>query len=153
MTRGKLTMGLFSLFGNKEEAERKREAKRIARLEKQKQNLIKLQLMEDTDQLIDFFQANYVERLVGKFGKWEQGWAYFTEERLIVITGILEENIVIPYQNIRALEKSSQGAAQMAITITYEDRNSGETVSDRVSMMKRDYWMAFMAEKAHISLD
>ncbi|MBO5281939.1 MAG: hypothetical protein J6B43_02245 [Lachnospiraceae bacterium] len=109
--------------------------------------------MEDTDQLIDFFQANYVERLVGKFGKWEQGWAYFTEERLIVITGILEENIVIPYQNIRALEKSSQGAAQMAITITYEDRNSGETVSDRVSMMKRDYWMAFMAEKAHISLD
>lgn len=145
-------MGLFSLFGNKEEAERKREAKRAARLEKQKQNLIKLQLMEDTDQLVDFFQANYVERLVGKFGKWEQGWAYFTEERLIVITGILEENIVIPYQNIHALEKGSQGAAQMAITITYEDMNSGETVSDKVSMMKRDYWMTFMAEKAHISL-
>lgn len=46
-------MGLFSLFGNKEEAERKREAKRTARPEKQ--NLIKLQLMEDTDQLVDFF--------------------------------------------------------------------------------------------------
>lgn len=94
-----------------------------------------------------------MERLVGKFGKWEQGWAYFTEERLIVIMIIFCGNIIIPYRIIHAPEKGTQRADQMTITITYENRNSGKTISDGVSMMKRDYWMAFMAEKAHISLD
>lgn len=141
-------MGIFS-FGKKEDAGSKRESK----LEKQKKNLVKLGLMEETDSLVDFFQAGYVEHLVGKFGKWQQGWAYFTEERLVVITGMLEENIVIPYGTIKALEKGAQGAAQIAITITYEKPESGELVSDKVSMMKRDQWMAFMAEKAQIALD
>jgi len=141
-------MGIFS-FGKKESAGSKRDAK----LEKQKNNLVKLGVMEESDQLVDFFQASYVERLVGKFGKWQQGWAYFTEERLIVITGMLDENIVIPYKNIRSLEKCSQGVAQIGIAITYENMENGETVSDKVSMMKRDQWMQFMAEKANITLD
>lgn len=141
-------MGIFS-FGKKEGADSKRDAK----LEKQKKNLVKLGLMEETDHLVDFFQASYVEHLVGKFGQWQQGWAYFTEERLIVITGLLEENMVIPYQNIRNLEKGAQGAVRIAITITYENPDSGEIVSDKVSMMKRDQWMAFMAERAHIAID
>lgn len=142
-------MSLFSLFGKKEEAGSKREAK----LEKQKTNLVKLGLMEETDKLIDYFQAGYVERLIGKFGQWQKGWAYFTEERLIVITGLLEENIVIPYQNIRALEKRAQGVAQIAIAITYENMQSGEIVSDKISVMKRDQWMQFMAERARVAAD
>ncbi len=141
-------MGIFS-FGKKEDAGGKKDAK----LEKQKSNLIKLGVMEESDKLVDFFQANYVQRLVGKFGKWQQGWAYFTEERLIVITGMLDENIVIPYKNIQSLEKCSQGVAQIGMIITYKNMTNGETVSDKVSMMKRDQWMQFMAEKANISLD
>lgn len=116
------------------------------KLEKQKKNLIKIGVMEETDTLIDFFQANYVEHLVGKWGKWRKGWAYFTEERLIVITGVLEENIVIPYQNIQALEKCSQGIVPIGISITYENM-AGEVMTDKVSMMKREKWMSFMAER------
>ena len=43
--------------------------------EKQKQKLIELGVMEpeDTRWWISF-QASYVERLVGKLGKWKQGW-------------------------------------------------------------------------------
>ncbi len=118
-----------------------------SKLEKQKANLVKLGVMEEADTLIDFFQASYVEHLIGKWGKWKSGWAYFTEERLIVITGVLEENIVIPYKNIQSLEKCSQGIAPIGIVITYENMESGKVVTDKVSMMKRDRWMAFMAER------
>ena len=47
-----------------------------SKLEKQKQKLIELGVMEPEDTLVDFLQASYVERLVGKLGKWKQGWAY-----------------------------------------------------------------------------
>ena len=46
-----------------------------SKLEKQKQKLIELGVMEQEDTLVDFLQASYVERLVGKRGKWKQGWA------------------------------------------------------------------------------
>lgn len=113
------------------------------KLEKQKKNLVKIGVMEESDTLIDFFQAGYMERLIGRWGRWEKGWAYFTEERLIVITGLLEENIVIPYQNIRAMEKCSQGIAPIGIAITYENME-GKTVTDKLSLMKREQWMSFM---------
>ena len=45
-----------------------------SKLEKQKQKLIELGVMEQEDTLVDFLQASYVERLVGKLGKWKQGW-------------------------------------------------------------------------------
>jgi len=116
------------------------------KLEKQKQNLVKIGVMEESDALIDFFQAGYMERLIGRWGRWKKGWAYFTEERLIVITGLLEENIVIPYQNIRAMEKCSQGIVPIGIAVTYENME-GKIVTDKLSLMKREQWMSFMAER------
>ncbi|MFR1478962.1 MAG: hypothetical protein ACLSB9_26305 [Hydrogeniiclostridium mannosilyticum] len=117
-----------------------------SKLEKQKKNLLKIGVMEESDTLIDFFQVGYVERLVGRWGQWKKGWAYFTEERLIVITGLLEENIVIPYQKIQALEKCAQGITPIGIAVTYENM-AGEIVTDKLSMMKREQWMSFMAER------
>ena len=54
----------------------------LSKMEKQKQKLIELGVMEPEDTLVDFLQASYVERLIGKMGKWKQGWAYFTENRV-----------------------------------------------------------------------
>lgn len=118
------------------------------KLEKQKENLVKIGAMEESDTLIDFFQAGYIERLIGKWGQWQKGWAYFTEERLIVITGLLEENMIIPYQNIHKLEKCSQGLMPIGIAITYENRENGEIVTDKISIMKRERWMEFMSERS-----
>ncbi len=87
-----------------------------------------------------------MERLIGRWGRWEKEWAYFTEERLIVITGLLEENIVIPYQNIRALEKCSQGIASIGIAVTYENME-GKILTDKLSLMNREQWMSFIAER------
>ena len=77
-----------------------------SKIEKQQRKLLELDVMEKGDTLIDFFQASYVERLIGKFGSWKQGWAYFTERRLIVFTGLLEDNLIIPYDRIRDLENA-----------------------------------------------
>lgn len=124
--------------------------KNQAKLEKQKKLLVEAGVMEETDSLVDYLQANYVERLIGKVGTWKQGWAYFTEERLIVLTGVLDNNIIIPYRNIKEIGKCSQGLFPMGIVITYEDGKTGEIVSDKVSMTKRDKWIQFMEEKAEI---
>lgn len=116
------------------------------KLEKQKKNLVKGGLMDESDTLVDFLQASYLERLIGKWGQWKKGWAYFTEERLIVTTGLLEENLVIPYRNIQSMEKCSQGIIPIGIAITYENLK-GEVVTDKISMMKREHWISFMAER------
>ena len=121
-----------------------------SKLEKQQRKLLELGVMEKDDTLIDFFQASYVERLVGKLGTWKQGWAYFTEKRLIVFTGLLDDNLIIPYNRIRELRKCSQSLLPIGIEIIYEHMETGKTMSDKISMMKRDKWMKFMAEKAGI---
>ena len=121
-----------------------------AKLEKQKQNLVELGVMDPSDTLVDYLQASYVERLAGKMGPWKQGGAYFTEERLIVLTGLLADNIVVPYRNIRELGKCSQLLVPISITITYEEMETGKLVTDKISMMKRDKWIDFMAQKAGI---
>ncbi len=124
------------------------------KVEKQQKKLIELGVMESGDKLIDFLQASYVERLMGNvsFGKWKQGWAYFTEERLIVLTGVLNENIIIPYNNIRELGKCSQTLIPIGMKITYEDTKTGKIVTDKISMMKRNHWLDFIAEKAGITI-
>ena len=119
-----------------------------AKLEKQKKNLVELGVMQQDDTLINYLQANYVEQLIGKFGQWRQGWAYFTQQRLIIITGLLEDNIVIPYESIRNLEKSNQGFFPMGITITYENE-SGKSVTTKISISKRNKWIEFLQEKSH----
>lgn len=124
----------------------------LSKLEKQQKNLVEMGVMEPEDTLIDFLQASYVARLVGQIGKWKQGWAYFTEKRLIVTTGLLDNNIVIPYENIRALGKCSQSLMPIGIVITYEDIKTGETVTDKVSMMKREKWLKLMSEKSGVSV-
>lgn len=120
-----------------------------AKLEKQKKKLVELGVMQQEDTLINFLQANYVEQLIGKFGQWKQGWAYFTQQRLIIITGLMDDNIVIPYESIRNLEKSNQGLFPMGINITYENE-SGTSVTAKISISKRNKWIEFLQEKSHL---
>ncbi len=123
-----------------------------AKIEKQKKKLVELGVIDPEDTLVDFVQASYMERLIGNTGKWKQGWVYFTEERLVVFTGVLEENIIIPYKNISRLEKCSQGLFPIGISITHRKIKNGKAVTDKISMMKRDKWLDFIAERAGITV-
>lgn len=122
-----------------------------AKKEKCRKNLVEAGLMEETDTLIDLVQANYLEPLIGKMGQWKQGWTYFTGEKMIITYGLLGGNVIIPYKNIRRLGKCSQSMLPIGITITHE-KEGGGTVTDRISLMKRQKWMDLLAEKAGISL-
>lgn len=118
--------------------------------EKQENNLLEMGLMEPGDKLVDFFQASYIDKVLPGIGQWKQGWAYFTEEKFICLTGILSNNIVVPYKDIKKLEKCSQFFFPMGIAITYENKEKGKEVKDKVSMMKRDKWIEFMSKKAKL---
>lgn len=121
-------------------------------LKKQEETLVKAGLMTQEDKLIDFLQASYMERLVGKLGQWKQGWVYFTEERLIVTAGFAGDIIVIPYKSIRELGKCSQGLFPMGIKITHEDAESGKTITDKISVMKRNKWLELLSNKSGVSI-
>lgn len=123
-----------------------------AKVEKQKKKLVELGVIDLEDTLVDFVQASYVERRAGTLEKWKQGWAYFTEDRLIIFTGLLEENIIIPYKNISKLQKCSQSFLPIGIIITHRGLKSSKKVTDKISMMKRDKWLDFMAERAGITV-
>lgn len=118
--------------------------------EKLKANLVKAGLMEQTDTIIDCQQVNYVDRLVGRIGQWQQGWVYFTQEQLICPTGFLNEDIVIPYKNIREIGKFSHVFLPMGMAVTYKDSKTGRMVTEKFIISKRGKWMNFLAEKAGI---
>lgn len=125
--------------------------------DKIKKSLVESGLMESEDSIVDCFQANYLEKLAGSFKQWRQGWIYFTDKKVIYPMGIWgaalgEKNIVIPYQNIRQLGKCSQQLLPIGISITYEHPQTGELVTDKFSMTKRNKWMDFLAQRAGISL-
>ena len=40
----------------------------------------------------------------------------------------------------------------IGITITHEDPETGNMTTDRISLMKRDKWLNFMAEKAGVEV-
>lgn len=121
------------------------------KLEKQKKNLITAGLMSSEETLIAYVQASYVDKLIGKIGQWKQGWAYFTDQKLIVPTGVLDENIVIPYQMIRGISKCNQGIFPMGIAITHDDLKTGGTIEDRISLSKRQKWIDFLSEKSGVA--
>jgi hypothetical protein len=118
------------------------------RKEKLKDTLVKARLMTPEDTILECLQANYLERLAGRIGQWKQGWIYFTEEKILYPTGILDSDIVIPYDSIRKIEKCSQGIFPMGIAVTWQDPESGEWVTDKFSLSKRNQWIQFLTEKA-----
>ena len=121
-----------------------------SKIEKQKTSLIELKLMEPEDTLVDFLYGNYVEKLPLKIKKWSRCWIYFTDKKLICLTDMFGGSITIPYENIKQLEKCSQGLFPMGIAITYESPENGELTEDRFSMSGRQKWLDFLSEKAGV---
>ena len=119
--------------------------------EKFEKRFVEAGWMEADDNIVAYLQANACQRLSARFGKWVQGWIYFTERRLVYPIGFLglaDTHIIIPYKNIRKLEKCRQGLFPIGIAITHEHWKDGMVVTDKISLMKREKWMQFMAEKA-----
>ena len=61
-----------------------------AKLQAQKNTLVKKQLMDESDNLLDYTQGNTKERASRQNGgQWRPGWIYFTEQKIICFWGVL----------------------------------------------------------------
>ena len=120
--------------------------------EQLKGNLVEMGLMEQKEALLECVQANYRKRELGVFWKWKQGWIYFTEKQMIYPLGLLEEAIVIPYSSIRRIEKFSASLIPMGMAITYDAPKTGDETEAKFTISKRDKWIAFLSEKAGLSV-
>ncbi|MBQ9989502.1 MAG: hypothetical protein IJP31_00955 [Lachnospiraceae bacterium] len=121
-----------------------------AKKEKLKQKLVKANLMDSNDTIIDCLQANYKENLLGKIKSgWKQGYIYFTQEKIVFVA---IGSISIPYHKIRKLEKSTQFFLPLGMDVTYEDPD-GKTILQKFSLQKRNDWIDFLAEKSGITVE
>lgn len=119
-----------------------------AKKEKLKKKLVDLEMMEQDDTIIDALQANCRQKMIGKIESWCKGWIYFTEKRIVYSGGLVDDNFLIPYENIRGIKKCMQGIFPLGIAVTYENPENDGPVTTRFSMLGRGKWMTFLEEKS-----
>ena len=115
-----------------------------AKKQKLQEDLRKSGIMAPDEKFIDAGYANHVPLLQRP----QPGFACFTEEKF-VWTGGLAEDIVIPYGQIRELNKCLIMLMPMGIKISYE--SGGKIVKKKFSIWSRNKWLALMAEKARVA--
>lgn len=118
------------------------------KLEKQRRNLVDRGLLSSDEKLYGSITINYTEKLVGRIETWKQGGvAIFTDRQVILTKGFSCEYIHIPYNCIKGLEKCNQGFFPIGLVIAYEDRESRELVTEKISLGKRKKWLQILSEK------
>ena len=119
--------------------------------EQLKENLKKAGLLGPEDTLVDAAYANLIKFGVG--GVFLQrgipGFACFTEEKFIW-TGA-GDDIVIPYDQIRELDRCLIMLIPMGIKIVYQPTPDGKPVKKRFSIMSRKKWIALLEEKTNLT--
>lgn len=70
---------------------------------------------------------------------------------MIYPLGLFEECIIIPYGQIKKVEKFTASLIPMGMAITYGDPNADSEIEERFTISKRDKWIAFLLEKARSS--
>lgn len=121
-----------------------------AKLQEQKNKLVKNKYMEESDHLLDYAQGNTWKRLLGPWGRWRPGWIYFTEKKIICFWGFAG-SLVIPYDTVSELGTCSQMFLPFGITITHTDKD-GKVVKDKISVQKRNERLKLISEKSGVAV-
>ena len=91
---------------------------------------------------------NYTEKLVGRIETWKRGGvAIFTDRQVILSKGFSCEYVHIPYNCIKEVGKCNQGFFPIGLVIAYEDRESRELETEKISLGKRKKWLQILSEK------
>lgn len=118
--------------------------------EKLKKNLVKMELMDENDRILECVLVNYRQILMGRMGQWKRSWIYFTKEAIICPTGILDENIIIPYNSVRRLGKCRQGLFPIGFVVTYDHPKTNKQENQYFSISKREKWLDFISQKTGV---
>ena len=116
-----------------------------------KENLKKSGAIAPEDTFVDAAYANYLQFGIGGvlLQRPQPGFACFTEEKFIW-TGA-GDDIIIPYDQIRELNKCLVMLMPMGLKITYQPTPDVKLVKKRFSIMSRKKWLALLAEKAKVA--
>ena len=118
------------------------------KLEKQRQNLVNRGVLSPDETLYGSSTINYTEKMIGRIETWQQGGvAIFTDQQVILSKGFSGEYIHIPYKCIKEVGKCNQGLFPTGMVISYENRESGEIVTEKISLGKRKKWLQILSEK------
>lgn len=118
------------------------------KLEKQRRNLVDRGVLSPGEKLFGTVTINYTEKLIGRIEQWQQGGvAIFTDQQVVLSKGFSGEYIHIPYNCIKELGKCNQGFFPIGMVITYENRESGEIITEKISLGKRKKWLQIISER------
>ncbi len=117
------------------------------RLEWEK-TLKEAELISASDSIEEHTQGDY-----WTLGSQTRGNYFFTKEKLVFISGWGLNNFAIKYSDIRGLKKSQISfIIPTGITVTALDPEKGKEKKYKCSVMKRKEWIAYLSERAGITL-
>lgn len=119
--------------------------------QKQKKKLITMGLIDERDNVVDFFNVTYAQSTISKrLRTWEKGWIYFTEEKIICLTGLLNDNIIIPYHRIQTMETFSYLLMPLGLDIKHISADGQQVLFDSFLIWKRKQLVDFLEKKSGI---
>lgn len=107
------------------------------------------ELMNVDDCIEAHVQGDYWEFLGGQ----TRGNFFFTKEKFIFVSGLGVTNFSINYTDIRELKKTFVGPfIPTGIKVSAMNPEKGKIKSYKCSVMKRNDWIALLAEKSGVTL-
>lgn len=120
--------------------------------EKQRQEwentLRKLQLLEDSDSIQEQVMANWCKVFMSQ----TKGNCFFTNEKFIFVSSLGFDHFVIRYNDIKEIGKCRVGVMPMGMYVVAEDTEKAKQKKYKISVMKRDHWLALLSEKAGVNI-
>lgn len=107
-------------------------------------SLIKANLMEENDTIEKDVAGDY-----WSFINQIRGHYYFTRERVIFVSGWGVKSFSIKYSDIRAIKKSLIGLF-MPFGVTVTADMDGQMKNYKFSLLNRNQWMEFLANKSGV---
>lgn len=121
----------------------------------EQEKMVEAGLITAEDELVDGVRVTCIAGPLGTVCK--QGWwAYFTKEKLVLFMGTAlgyggfnKKGRVIPYRNIRGINKCPYMFLPLGVAIDYEEPDTGSLATEKVYFGPGgSKWKGFLAEKA-----
>lgn len=118
------------------------------KLKEIEEGLKKLNLMDESDIIEKDVAGDY-----WRINKQIRGHYYFTNERVVFMSGWGLESFSFKYADIKEIKKSNISLFMpFGVTVTVDD-NSGKMKKYKLSLMKRDQWIELLTNKSGVAVN
>lgn len=120
------------------------------RINQIEQSLIDGKVMQPGDHIQEYIQGDYWEKFLCFYSQ-IRGYYYFTNESVIFVGGLAGSTFWgVKYKNIKEMKKCNVAFfIPTGISITGYDEIKGKDVKYKLSVMKRQNWIDYIAQRAN----